>query len=123
MTLVSLPTEATSGGSTSTTSVSSFDRVYLHRRELEAILNVYSKMVAKGQWRDYGIHFGKTAATFAIHRRTSEMPLYRVVKEPALAKKQGMWRISGANGQVLRRGHDLKQVLRYFDRMILKAVD
>ncbi len=107
---------------TSASNPTPFDRVYLHRTELEKILSVYSRMVAKGQWRDYGIHFGKEAASFAIHRRTSEMPLYRIIKEPSLAKKQGIWRIVGASGQVLRRGHDLPQLLRFFDRITLKPV-
>ncbi len=83
-----------------------------HRTELSAILALYGRMVAAGEWRDYGIAHGREVATFAIYRRTSENPLYRIEKRPALRNRQGQYAVLGAEGQVLRRGHDLEQVLR-----------
>ncbi len=96
--------------------------VYFIRPELNLILNIYGKMVAAAEWHDYAIDHLDDMAIFSIHRRASEMPLYRVIKEPALANKQGMWRITGMNNQILKRGKDLKQLLSYFDRMLIKAV-
>ncbi len=113
----------------STTSLSSvftqntaLKTVYFIRPELNLILNIYGKMVAASEWHDYAIDHLDDMAIFSIHRRASEMPMYRVIKEPALANKQGMWRITGMNNQILKRGKDLKQLLSYFDRMLLKAV-
>lgn len=97
--------------------------VYFMRPELMKILNVYGRMVAAGEWRDYAIDHLANEAIFSIFRRASEMPLYRIVKEPALANQQGAWRIMGMDGQVLKRGHKLDQLLRYFDRQLVKAVD
>lgn len=96
--------------------------VYFVRTELSQILNVYGRIVASGEWRDYAIDHQTDQAVFSIYRRTSEMPLYRIVKEPALANQQGAWRILGAAGQILKRGKKLDQLLRYFDRHQLKAV-
>lgn len=79
-------------------------------------------MVAAGQWRDYAIDAQPDYAAFSIFRRTSEVPLYQVIKDPMLAKRQGMWRIVGMNRQILKRGKKLPDVLRYFDRLLLKAV-
>lgn len=87
-------------------------QVAFHRTELNVILGLYGRMVAAGEWRDYGISHGRDVATFAIYRRTSENPLYRVEKRPALRHRQGQYAVLGAEGQVLRRGHDLDQVLR-----------
>lgn len=97
--------------------------VYFMRPELNQILNVYGKMVAAGEWRDYAIDHLIDNAVFSIFRRASEMPLYRIIKEPALASQQGAWRIMGMDGQILKRGHKLDQLLRYFDRQLMKAVD
>ncbi len=97
--------------------------VYLMRPELSQILNVYGRMVAAGEWRDYAIDHLQGEAIFSIFRRASEMPLYRIIKEPALANQQGAWRIVGIDGQVLKRGKQLDQLLRYFDRQLLKAID
>jgi hypothetical protein len=83
-----------------------------HRTELGSILALYGRMVAAGEWRDYGLSHGRDVAVFAIFRRTSENPLYRIEKRPALRNRQGQYAVIGAEGQVLRRGNDLEQVLR-----------
>jgi hypothetical protein len=75
-------------------------------------------MVAGGEWRDYGISHLKDRAVFAVFRRTSEMPLYRIEKNPRLARRQGAYAVINASGMVLKRGHDLAQVLRLFDKQI-----
>jgi hypothetical protein len=82
------------------------------RRELSLIMGLYGRYVAEGEWRDYAIDFGKQAATFAIHRHTSEQPLYRVVKNPELAQKQGQYSVIAPGGLILKRGNDLEQVLK-----------
>ncbi|WP_286828953.1 MULTISPECIES: DUF2794 domain-containing protein [Kordiimonas] len=97
--------------------------VYFMRPELNQILNVYGRMVAAGEWRDYAIDHLRDQAVFSIFRRASEMPLYRIIKEPALSQQQGAWRVIGMDGQVLKRGRRLDQLLRFFDRQLVKAVD
>lgn len=82
-----------------------------HRTELSPILALYGRMVAAGEWRDYALSHLRDAAVFSVFRRTAETPLYRVEKRPALRLRQGQYAVLGAEGQVLRRGHDLRQVL------------
>jgi len=91
-------------------------RVTFTRDELQAILNLYGRMVAEGEWRDYAIDFTRDRAVFSVFRRTSEMPLYRIVKEPRLARRQGAYAVVTATGLVLKRGHDLDRVLKVIDR-------
>ncbi len=98
-------------------------QVAFDRMELSAILSVYGRMVAAGEWRDYAISFLRDAAVFSIFRRAAEFPIYRVEKQPRLRSKQGMYSVVGADGQILKRGHDLRQVLRVFDRKMIRAVD
>jgi hypothetical protein len=97
--------------------------VYFDRRELGQILRVYGRLVAAGEWRDYAIDGLAEAAVFSIFRHAAETPLYRVEKRPALARRQGAWAILGRGGQVLRRGHELAQVLRFFDSRKFTVVD
>ena len=92
--------------------------VTFNRLELNRILNLYGRMVAAGEWRDYAIDFLKERAVFSIFRRASEVPIYRVVKDPSLARKQGAYSVVGASGQVLRRGHELERVLLVIDRKL-----
>lgn len=86
------------------------------RMELGDILRVYGQRVARGEWRDYAIDMMRDRAVFSIFRRTSEMPLFRIVKDPRLAKKQGVYFILNPSGQIIKRGHSLKQLLKHFDR-------
>jgi hypothetical protein len=98
-------------------------RVFFERRELETLLRLYGRMVAAGEWRDYAIDGLSETAVFSVFRRASESPLYRIEKRPALARKQGAWAVVGEGGLILRRGHELAQVLRFFDRGRFKVVD
>jgi hypothetical protein len=93
-------------------------RVTFDRRELSAILNLYGRMVAAGEWRDYAIDMLKDAAVFSIFRRTSEMPLYRVVKNPALARRQGAYSVITTGGVVLKRGQELERVLAVLEKKL-----
>ncbi|MGB0298117.1 MAG: DUF2794 domain-containing protein, partial [Paracoccaceae bacterium] len=79
-------------------------------------------MVAAGEWRDYGISSLKEVAVFSIFRRTAEQPLYRIEKRPKLRSKQGEYSVIGMDGQILKRGHDLKTVLRVFDKKRIRVV-
>ena len=93
------------------------EQVSFDRRELGVILGLYGRMVAAGEWRDYGIAALREVAVFAIFRRTAEVPLYRIEKRPKLRGRQGLYAVIGAEGQVLRRGHDLAAVLRVLEKL------
>lgn len=96
--------------------------VTFHRRELDQILKVYGRMVGEGEWRDYAIDHTKNRAVFAVFKRAGEVPLYRIEKNPKLAHKQGAYSVVSASGIVLKRGHELAQVLKVFDK-VLKLVE
>ena len=86
------------------------------RRELNLILRIYGFRVASGEWRDYAIDMLKGRAVFSVFRRSSEVPLYMIEKSPKLAQRQGAYSVVNASGHVLKRGHELAQVLRVFDK-------
>lgn len=98
-------------------------QVFFQRRELDAILSLYGRKVAEGEWRDYAIDGLKDEAIFSIFRRASEMPIYRIVKRPSLARRQGMYAVISATGQVLKRGHELATVLGIFEKRKLSLID
>ena len=98
-------------------------QIGFERVELMRILDLYGRMVAAGQWRDYAMDFGKDAANFCAFRRAAERPQARIEKRPALRGKQGMWALYGEGGQVLKRGHELAGVLSPIERRLLKLVE
>jgi len=99
------------------------EQVTFHRTELSLILGIYGRMVSAGEWRDYGMSFLKDVAIFSVFRRAAEHPLYRIEKRPKLREKQGMYAVIGMDGQILKRGHDLKTVLRVLERKLIRVVE
>ena len=97
--------------------------VSFQKPELTIILSLYGRMVASGEWRDYGISSLKEVAVFSTFRRTAEHPIYRIEKRPKLRNRQGQYAVVGMDGQILKRGHDLKSVLGILDRKLIKLVD
>lgn len=98
-------------------------QVGFERDELQRILDLYGRMVAAGQWRDYAMDFNRDCAVFAAFRRAAERPQTRIEKRPALRGRQGMWCLFGEHGQVLKRGHELAGVLAPVERRLLKAIE
>lgn len=90
--------------------------VTFDRSELREILGLYGRKVAESEWRDYAINFTPQKAVFAVFRRSSEMPLYRIEKDPALTTRQGTYAVIVATGLILRRGNDLKRVLAALEK-------
>jgi hypothetical protein len=97
--------------------------VFFNRAELDAILSVYGRKVAEGEWRDYAMGGFRDVAVFSVFRRASEIPLYRIEKRPKFARKQGAYSVIAATGLVLKRGHDLAQVLKVFEKRALRLID
>lgn len=99
------------------------ETVTFDRQELGAILGLYGRMVAAGEWRDYGISHLRDVAVFSVFRRTAERPLYRIEKRPRLRARRQQYAILGEGGQVLKRGDDLRAVLRVLERKLIRAVE
>jgi Protein of unknown function (DUF2794) len=98
-------------------------QVGFDRTELQRILDLYGRMVAAGEWRDYAMNFDRDAACFSAFRRAAERPQARIEKRPDLRGRQGMWTLFGEGGQVLKRGHELAGVLFPLERRLVRLVE
>lgn len=111
----------TPGGPSSNKGIS--DQVVFDRKELGVIMGLYGRMVAAGDWRDYGMSFLRDLAVFSVFRRTAEHPLYRIEKRPRLRLRQGQYSVIAMDGRVLKRGDDLRNVLRVLERKLIRPID
>ena len=120
------PSQSPGGGSpalrASAPAVQVAAQVTFSRRELKRILDLYGRKVAAGEWRDYAIDFLKDRAVFSVFRRSSEVPIYRIEKNPKLSRRQGEYSVISATGLIVRRGHELDRVLRAIDKSQLRLV-
>lgn len=115
------PSELSGGEAAAVSPLAPANRVTFDRRELNRILGLYGRMVAAGEWRDYAIDFLRDRAVFSVFRRASEVPIYRIEKNPKLARRQGAYSVISATGLIMRRGHELDRVLRVLDKPLAVA--
>jgi Protein of unknown function (DUF2794) len=112
------PSDSHGGEAATASPTAAAPRVTFDRRELNRILGLYGRKVAAGEWRDYAIDFLRDRAVFSVFRRASEVPIYRIEKNPKLARRQGAYTIVSATGLIVRRGHELDRVLRVLDKSL-----
>jgi hypothetical protein len=117
------PSQSLGGERVVTAPPASAARVTFDRRELNRIFGLYGRKVAEGEWRDYAIDFLKDRAVFSVFRRAAEVPIYRIEKNPRLARRQGVYSVISATGLIVRRGHELDRVLRAIDRSLSLVVN
>ena len=113
------PSESQRGEAASASSLVPASRVTFDRRELNRIFGLYGRKVAAGEWRDYAIDFLRDRAVFSVFRRACEVPIYRIEKNPRLARRQGAYSVISATGLIVRRGHELERVLRALDKSLM----
>ena len=112
------PSESHRGEAAAVSHLVPASRVTFDRRELNRIFGLYGRKVAAGEWRDYAIDFLKDRAVFSVFRRASEVPIYRIEKSPKLARRQGAYSVISATGLIVKRGHELDNVLRAVDKSL-----
>jgi hypothetical protein len=112
------PSQSHGGEATAASALAPASRVTFDRRELDRLLGLYGRKVAAGEWRDYAIDFLRDRAVFSVFRRSSEVPLYRIEKNPKLARRQGAYSVISATGLIVRRGPELDRVLRAIDKTL-----
>ena len=98
------------------------NRVSFNKKELGLILNIYGKMVALGEWRDYGISILKEFSIFSIYRHASEYPIYKVKKMPKNKKRKEVFAVIAMDGKILKRGNDLSSVLKPLEAKLFRIV-
>jgi len=84
--------------------------------ELRSLLQLHSRKVASGEWRDYALDFTPGFAQFAAYARSSDGPLFRVQKSSGRQDADCAFALIDAKGQVLRRDRRLGPVLQWLER-------
>ena len=100
-----------------------YEKISFDKKELGIILSIYGKMVAIGEWRDYGISMLRHRAVFSIFRRTAEFPIFTIEKNPKLGTKNQLYSVVGMDGRILKRGSNLKNVLQVLEKKLIRSVN
>jgi hypothetical protein len=92
--------------------------VFFSRPELNRLLSLYSRQVARGEWRDYAIDQRDGAALFSVFRHTQDAALYTVVKTAPEGGRQSAFALLRGR-QLLASGPGLGEVLKKLQPPVL----
>src|ERR1700752_279104 len=97
--------------------------LYFTRPELNQLLGLYSRHVARGVWRDYAIDHRDGMALFSVFRHTHEAPVYSIIKT-AWAQARPPEFIVQSGRQKLCVSRSLGEALEFFQtRLTLVAAE
>ena len=86
--------------------------VFFNKMELQLILNLYAKMVSSGEWKDYGLTITKQEVSFNVYYRTSEFPVYRIIKNLNPKNENEKYLIKDAQNKIINNSADLQNLIR-----------
>ena len=86
--------------------------VFFNKKELKLILNLYAEMVSGGEWKDYGLTITKREVSFNVYYRTSEFPVYRIIKNLNPKNENEKYLIKDAQNKIINNSADLQNLIR-----------
>ena len=92
-------------------------RVFFDREDLNHLLGVYSRQVARGVWRDYAIDHRSNMAIFSIFKRSQEQAIFTVTKVLLRGDKEPNYVLLSRNRQI-KSSRDLGQIVEVLQRQL-----
>ena len=92
-------------------------RVFFDRENLNHLLGVYSRQVARGVWRDYAIDHRSNMAIFSIFKRSQEQAIFSVTKVLLRGDKEPNYVLLSRNRQI-KSSRDLRQIIDVLQRQL-----
>lgn len=90
-------------------------RVFFDRMELRQLLDLYSRRVATGEWKDYAIDQYGSIAVFSIFRHSFDQPLFAIAKR---ASGKGCDYVLFSGREQLKRGRTVGEALEVLERKL-----
>ena len=86
--------------------------IFFNKKELKLILNLYAKMVAGGEWKDYGLSISKKEVSFNVYHRTSDFPAYKITKNLKPKNESKKYIIKNAQNKVINNSENLQNLIK-----------
>ena len=92
--------------------------IYFSKYELTFILNLYSKQVSLGTWRDYAIDSMNDIAVFSIYRHTHDHAMYQVIKTSKKNYRSKPDFFIKDSNKVIYKSKVIEKILSQFEKKI-----
>tara|TARA_B100000767_G_scaffold138211_1_gene130732 strand:- start:1240 stop:1587 length:348 start_codon:yes stop_codon:yes gene_type:complete len=85
--------------------------IFFVKKELQSILNLYSKMVSNGTWKDYSLSAGSKEISFDVYQRASDKPVLRILKNFKPYHFNEKFLIKDKNGNIIEKSENLNSLI------------
>ena len=85
--------------------------IFFNKKELKLILNLYAKMVAVGDWKDYGLSISKKEVSFNVYHRASEFPAYKITKNFKPRNENEKYLITDSQNRRINNSESLENLI------------
>tara|TARA_B100000768_G_C10990320_1_gene253657 strand:- start:99 stop:482 length:384 start_codon:yes stop_codon:yes gene_type:complete len=92
--------------------------IFFSKFELTTILNLYSKQVSKGIWRDYALDSKVDTAIFSIYRHSHDSPLYQIIKKSQKGFRNKPDFFIKNQVQIINKSNELLTILSKFEKKL-----
>ena len=92
--------------------------VRFKKEEINLIMEVYSRKISTGEWKDYSISFQKNYAIFSIHKSFKYIPYYQIKKN--LLKRKAYTLLH--NNSIVLYSNTLSVIVNHLKKPSLKLV-
>ena len=97
--------------------------VFFNRTELQLILNLYTTMVSRGEWKDYGLNISKREVSFNVYHRTAEFPIYKITKNLKPKNENEKYLVKNSRNETINNFENLESLIRKITWKKLKLVN
>ena len=91
--------------------------VGFQKREIHTIMELYSKKISIGEWKDYSISYDKECAIFSIHRSIKQGSSFQIKK----IKKKNTYVLTYQN-TTLAVSSSLLSIIEHLKKPVLRIV-
>ena len=92
--------------------------IFFSKIELSSILNLYSRQVSKGYWRDYAIDSIIDNAIFSVYRHSQDNPMYQIIKKSQKGFRNKPMFFIKKNEEIINKSNNLFLILSNFEKKL-----
>ena len=92
--------------------------IFFSKYELTSILNLYSKQVAKGFWKDYALDSKANTAIFSIYKHSHDKPIYQIIKKSLKGFRNMPDFFITKDSEIINKSNEISSILSKFEKKL-----
>ena len=92
--------------------------IFFSKIELTSILNLYSKQVSKGYWKDYAFDSKIDNAVFSVYKHSHDKPMYQIIKNSHKGFRNKPIFLIKKDEKIISKSNSLLIILSNFEKKL-----